>query len=123
MLYSLDSNTRITRIPHRDDYDTWRSRLTDEEYQAIYDNLHSRISDSEIETSSWIPGSDWTGTVFQPIYERACKCDTEAAAKFFGLIVWHVFMEHDKTWAFGKFELNNVPIAGLTYFRITIPEL
>ena len=29
-------------------------------------------------------------------------------------------MEHDETWAFGRYELNNVPIAGLTYFRITI---
>ena len=87
MLYSLNSEKYINVIPYRDDYDIWRSRLTDAEYQAIYDELHSRISESEIETSSWMPGSDWTGTVFQPIYERACRCDNEAAAKFFGLIV------------------------------------
>jgi hypothetical protein len=70
MLYSLDSSgpdQKVTSIPHQNDFDTWRGRLTDEEYQAIYDNLHARISESEIETSSWIPGSDWTGTVFQPI--------------------------------------------------------
>lgn len=122
MLYSLDSEKYINVIPHQSDYDIWRSRLTDAEYQAIYDELHSRISESEIETSSWMPGSDWTGTVFQPIYEKACRCDNEAAAKFFGLIVWCVFKEHDETWSFGRFKLNDVPIKGLTYFRITLPE-
>ena len=123
MLYSIDSSgppRKVTKIPHEDDFRTWRSRLTQEEFRAIYDNLHSRISDSEIETSSWIPGSDWTGTVFQPIYEKACLCDFKAAAKFFGLILWHVVMKHDEDWSFGRYELNNVPIEGLTYFRITI---
>lgn len=121
MLYSIDSGQNSKNIPHRSDYDRWRGRLTDEEYQAIYDNLHARISESEIETSSWIPGSDWTGTVFQPIYEKACRYDHEAAAKFFGLIVWHVFMEHDETWSFGRYKLNDIPIEGLTYFRIARP--
>ena len=125
MLYSLDSGgppQKITTIPHKNDYDIWRSRLTDEEFQAIYDNLYSRISDSEVETSSWMPGSDWTDTVFQPIYEKACRHDHEAAAKFFGIIVWRVFMEHDEAWSFGKYMLNGVPIEGHTYFRITISQ-
>ncbi len=56
-------------------------------------------------------------------YEKACRCDHEAAAKFFGLIVWCVFKEHDETWSFDRFKLNDVPIKGLTYFRITLPEL
>ena len=122
MLYSLDSNGNITEIksiPHQGDYDTWRNRLDDKEYQEIYDELCSRISGSEIETSSWIsPGSDRRGTVFQPIYEKACRCNYDAAALFFGLIVWRVFMEHDEAWSFGRYRLNNVPIRGLTYFRI-----
>ena len=122
MLYSLESDSYIEHIPQKHDYDEWTSRISDEHYQAIYDELNSRISDSEIETSSWIPGSDWSGTVFHPIYEDACNFDETAAAKFFGLILWHVIMEHDEVWAFGRYQLGDVPIEGLTYFRIDRPD-
>lgn len=122
MLYSIDSQSYIKNIPHRADYDRWRSGLTDAEYQAIYDELNSRISESQIETSSWIPGSDWTGTVFEPIYEKACQYDERASAKFFGLILWHVVMEHKEVWSFGKYKLGEVPIEGMTYFRIDKPD-
>lgn len=44
----------------------WRSRLSDAAFNAIYDELHSRIDGSAIQTSSWIPGFNWEGTVFQP---------------------------------------------------------
>ena len=121
MLYSIDSNSFIERIPHRADYDRWRLKISDEDYQAICDELSSRISGSEIHISSWLPGKDWTGTVFQPIYEDACDYDWDASRKFFGLIVWEVFMEHEKTWSFGRYKPNNVPVEGLTYFRIDDP--
>lgn len=122
MLYSIESDSYIDWIPHRQDYDRWRDGLSDAEYQAIYDELYSRIDGSQIETSSWIPGSDWTGTVFQPIYEKACQYDERASAKFFGLILWHAVLEHDDVWAFGRYKLGDVPIEGLTYFRIDPPE-
>ena len=122
MLYSIDSGKKITRIPYLQDYKRWRSRLTDTEYDAIYKELMFQISGSKIKTSSWIPGSDWTGTVYQPIYDKACDQDVNASAKFFGLIVWHVFMEHDEWWSFGRFQLGNIPIDGLTYFRIDDPN-
>lgn len=122
MLYSIDTGNEIARIPHLRDYEKRRSRLTAAEYTAIYNELASRISGSEIETSSWIPGSDWTGTVYQPIYEKACNQDVNASAKFFGLILWHVFMEHEEWWSFGRYKFNNIPIEGLTYFRINDPK-
>lgn len=122
MLYSIESGSYIETIPHRKDYDKWRRGLSDAEYDAIYNELSSRISGSEIETSSWIPGSNWSGTVYQPIYEKACGYDENASAKFFGLILWQVVMEHDDTWSFGRYKLGNVPIEGLTYFRIEPPK-
>lgn len=122
MLYSVDNGRKITKIPHPHDYNRWHNRLTDDEYKAIYDELMSRISGSDIETSSWIPGSDWTGTVFQPIYEKACNQDENASAKFFGLILWHVVMQHEEWWSFGRYKLNDIPIEGLTYFRIAEPN-
>lgn len=122
MLYSIDTGKIIKKIPYFQDYKKWRNRLTDAEYTAIYEELRSHILGSEIETSSWIPGSDWTGTVYQPIYDKACDQDVNTSAKFFGLIVWHVFMEHDEWWSFGRFQLGNIPIDGLTYFRIDDPN-
>ena len=122
MLYSLDSEEYIKRIPHRSDYERWRRGISDAEYQAIYDHLRSMLDVAKIETSSWIPGSDWTGTVYQPIYEKACLYDEHASAKFFGLILWHVVMEHDKVWSFGRYKLGDIPIEGLTYFRINPPS-
>jgi hypothetical protein len=121
MLYSIESKSEITSIPHAQDYTQWRSRLTDAEYAAIVAELDSRIEGTEVQTSSWIPGADWTGTVFQPIYEKACRRDEDAAARFFGLIVWDVFMQHDDWWAFGRYEKDGIPIRGLTYFKIDPP--
>lgn len=121
MLYSIESESYIENIPHRVDYDRWKSRISDKDYQAIYDELNSRIAGSEVQTSSWIPGANWSGTVFQPIYEHACNYDETSAAKFFGLILWHVFMKHHEVWAFGRYKLGEVPIEGLTYFRIDRP--
>ena len=117
MLYSIDNESYINRIPHKADYDRWRAKISDDDYQAIHDELHSRISGSEIEPSSWIPGKNWNGTVFQSIYD-ACEGDENASAKFFGLILWHVVMEHEETWGFGRYQF----IEGLTYFRIKPPR-
>ena len=88
------------------------------EYKSIFDDLNNKIEGNEVLTSSWIPGSDWTNTVFQPIYEKACRQNAEAAGLFFGLIVWDVFLHHADSWSFGRYEKNNIPIKGLTYFRI-----
>ena len=88
MLYDVDRRQYIENIPHSVEYDTWRSRLTDEQVAAIRGELRGRIDRDKILTSSFIPGSDWTGTVFQPIYEHACRLDTEASALCFGLFLW-----------------------------------
>lgn len=122
MLYAIESDSEITKIPHRREFDHWRGRLSDFEYQAIVDDLNSRIEGTEIQTSSWMPGSDWSGTVFQPIYENACEFSETSSALFFGLIVWVVFMERPEWWSFGRYEKNGIPIAGITYFQIAPPR-
>lgn len=122
MLFSIESNTEITSIPHQRDYERWRSRLTDEQYEAIVAELNRRIEGSEVQTSSWIPGADWTGTVFHPIYAVACLEDESASARFFGLIVWDTFMRHPEWWSFGRYAKDGFPIEGLTYFRIQLPR-
>lgn len=118
MLYSVDSCSYVGYVPHAKEYDAWRSRLPKHEFQAIWDDLSRRISGAEIQTSSWIPGADWSGTVFQPIYDKACDEDPVASAKFFGLILWDVVLNHESAWGFGRYKLGNVPIEGMTYFRL-----
>jgi hypothetical protein len=87
--------------------------------QRICDNLNSRFEGHEVDTSSWIPGADWSLTPFQPIYEALQ--DEVDAGLFFGLIVWHVVMDRDDCWSFGRYEKDGAPIKGMTYFRIDNP--
>jgi hypothetical protein len=122
MLYSIDSESEVTTVPHYHDFVRWRKGLTDNEYEMIVRELNTRIDGTEIQTSSWIPGCDWSDTVFHPIYETACSEDEVAAAKFFGLIVWDAFLRHPAWWAFGRYEKDGIPITGLTYFKIKPPR-
>lgn len=125
MLFGIDAHgnlDEINQIPHRNNYEAWMRNLSETNFNEIYDELSSRINlipkDNEAVTSSWIPGNDWTGTVFQPIYD-ACNRDYENAAKFFGLILWQVVMEDPNDWSFGKYQDRyGNDIAGTTYFRI-----
>jgi hypothetical protein len=101
MLYSTNSNKRVTTIPYEREY-----------------KLGAKIGNTDIQTSSWMPGHDWSNTVFDPIYSKACNCDYDQAAQFFGLLVWEVFLNHPDCWAFGRYELDGIPIQGLTYFKV-----
>ena len=118
MLYDVDRRRYVENIPHVNEFDRWRSRLTDEQVAAISAELRGRIDGDEILTSSFIPGSDWRGTAFQPIYECACRCDEEAAARCFGLFLWAEMMEHPDAWGFGRYPVRRVEIQGMTYFRL-----
>ncbi len=121
MLYSVDSQSYVNYIPHESEYRTWINRLSQEELEPIYEELNQMIEGDEIHTSSWMPRSDWNGTVFYPIYKTACRCNQEAAGMCFGLLLWQVLMERDDVWGFGRYEKNGVPIQGMTYFRIDNP--
>lgn len=121
MLFSIDANRYIHEIPHEKDYRRWRKNLTDEQFEAIRAELRGKIDGGEIHTSSWIPGNDWSGTVYDPIYTVACEMSHAESGKCFGLFLWIVLQEHPDTWAFGRYEKNGVPINGLTYFKLDNP--
>ena len=123
MLYS-ESFKLVTEIPYREQFDHCRAQLSDAQYQAIVDTLNAKIdrdmqaSGEGIQTSSWIPGANWTGTVYDPIYSQACGRDEELSAKFFGQIVWKVFIDRPEHWASAHYEKDGIPIKGRTYFRV-----
>jgi hypothetical protein len=123
MLYDIPSMKKITQIPYEQTYWPLRDALDKVDptaYGKIHDELTSRFNGREIDTSSWIPGKDWTGTVYDPIF-NACGLDEIAAAKFFGQIVWQVVMDLKTCWSSGHYELNGVELKGRTYFTITCP--
>jgi hypothetical protein len=124
MLYPLPDLTRIDHVPHAADYQRWRAeldRIDPHAYQRIHDFLDSRFETRKVDTSSWIPGSNWMETVFEPIY-YACGENPEVAALFFGLLVWQVVMDREDCWSFGRYEKEGIPIKGMTYFRIDCPD-
>jgi hypothetical protein len=122
LLYSLASDEYIDDVPHGDQYDLWRSRLSLDEYRSIMSELAGRIEGNAVLTSSWIPGADWSLTPFHAIYENACREDHDASRRFFGLLVRQAFLEDDDVWAFGRYEKDGRPIEGLTYFRLSNPR-
>ena len=123
MLYSIDSGQYVTRLPHQTDYDRWRKNISDDEYKAVEDAINARIDASEINTAGWIPGHDWTGTVYEPIY-KACGKNVTQAGMFFGLIVFKLLMERQgKTWGFGRYEKDGRQIASMTYFELGNPPM
>lgn len=126
MLYSVESGY-ISKLPHLREYVVWRSRLTDIDFASITDRLNEIIDqtgygpENEIVTSSWIPGSDWSETPFQPIYNALG--DVELAAMFFGLILMKVVMDrpHPEVFGVGRYEKDGAPIKGMTYYRLGNP--
>lgn len=120
MLLSADSGRNVTKLLHANDFDRWRKRISDADYDKVVDAINSQIDDNEINTAGWMPGHDRTGTVYEPLYE-ACGKSVYQAGLFFGLIVFKILMDRtDAVWGFGRFEKDGIPIRSMTYFRTGI---
>jgi hypothetical protein len=118
MLVDLMTDKLITRVPYGDEHRRFMARMTAAEIDAIKQTLNDMIDGDEIHTAGWMPGSDWTGTAFQAIYEKAARRSQSAAAQCFGLMVWEVFMERPERWTSGRFEKDGEEIGSRTYFRV-----
>jgi hypothetical protein len=70
MLIDIDSGKVIDTVPFARDFETLRSRLSESEFDGMVARINEQIDEAgaEIATAGWLPGSDWTGTPFQPIY-------------------------------------------------------
>ena len=73
MLVDMMTNTPINRVPYEKDYHLFVSRMLPTEIAAIKDQLNEMIDGTEINTAGWMPGKNWTGTPFLPIYEKAAR--------------------------------------------------
>lgn len=116
MLYAIDDKL-MASVPHSREYRVWLSRLSTTELDAIRSKLNSMITEKDIHTSSWMPGKDWNGTVFMPIYEKACMKNVDVAAMCFGLILWEIMMKRTDKWVFIKYDRDDRAIVGTTYIK------
>ena len=119
-LYSVDSGSYVTNVPHKKDYDRWMKNLSSADLQKIEDELNQRFDQKSVNTAGWIPGPEWEDTVYYPIY-RACNKNVTQAGMFFGLIVWETLRNRSDVWGFGKYEIDGVQIGRMTYFLINTP--
>ena len=117
MLVDMMTNRPINGVPYEKEYRHFLSRMLPAEIAAIKNRLNEMIDGTQIKTAGWMPGKDWTGTPFLPIYEKAARYHETMAARCFGLMVWEVFMERPETWTSGRFERDGEPIESRTYFR------
>ncbi|MDO5028696.1 MAG: hypothetical protein Q4E36_05465 [Bacillota bacterium] len=121
MLYAIDSGKYVERLPHEAEFEKWRSKLDDDDYEKIVQELLKIINGNQIITAGWIHGKDWTGTVYEPIFE-ACGQNVTQAGFFYGLILFDLLMnDEDKVWGFGKFDKDGEPINSTTYFELSNP--
>lgn len=66
MLIDVETERVLVRVPHEREFSALRSRLTTEELERMVERVNELIDQAggEIATAGWLPGSDWTGTLF-----------------------------------------------------------
>jgi hypothetical protein len=113
----LDINgKRQPRIIHQIDYDRWRANLNDTDWEGIIKAVHQVMDRGNVFKSSYLPGSDWTGTPYEPIWFAVGE-DFDQARLFFGLLVWEAVWLHSEEWHFVRQDDINDEPTGMTYFR------
>ena len=124
MLIDIESGRPITKVPYQKDFEALRSRLSEGEFESMVARINELIDESgaEIATAGWLPGSDWTGTLFEPIYTKATRRDFDRSAMFFGQLVWFTVMERPEPWGSGRYDLDGKDIGSRTYFRLRTNE-
>jgi len=107
----------MKKIPHDEEFKKWRKKISAEEYRIAVDAIKELIKSKDgVFNSSHLPGKNWAGTPFEPLY-RACGKSEQQSGYFFGLMVWEVMMELDDKWFFKPTDKDSGDPLGKTYFR------
>jgi hypothetical protein len=122
-LYNVgDDNKALAPIPRMfaRDFKHMQTALTKDEFKAIIGRINELINDAggEIATAGWLPGRNWSGTPFDPIYQKAAGKNQSLAGKLFGLCVWYTVATRSDDWMSGRYEKDGRDIGSRTYFRI-----
>jgi hypothetical protein len=128
----------VTRMPHSQEFDATWSLIPAADRTLIENEINGRldaliaspdpnwgsITNTSIEGGRANPATgvrgDWTGTVFQPIYEIACGMNEELAGMFYGNVWKKVIMDRPELWigirSDPTFPQRGISLGGKTYF-------
>jgi hypothetical protein len=93
--------------------------LSDTDYENVVEAINNFIDKVPLDkpfVSSLIPGNNWAGTAYEPLY-IACGQSKEKSGWFFGLIVWQVMINRPEDWMFKIADKEGDEILGTTYWR------
>ena len=64
-----------------------------------------------------MPGSDWSNTPFEIVYEKAARKNTDLARLMFGVLAWEAFKLHPDQWLTVKIQFPGRDVTNRAYFR------
>lgn len=117
MIINIETMKPIIKLPHEDQFKSYKKLLSDIEFKNICNEIDDRINGNEVNTSSWIPGNDWVNTPFEPL-SRICNGDRKESGLLFGLFTFKVFMDREEAWGIGRYKNGEKMINGTTYFLL-----
>ena len=128
----------VLHLPHRQEFDATWSLISAADRTLIENEINDRldaliaspdpnwgsITNTSIEGGRPNPATgvrgDWTGTVFQPIYEIACGMNEELAGMFYGNVWKKVIIDRPELWIGIRFDptfpQRGISLGGKTYF-------
>jgi hypothetical protein len=125
MLTEMTTGDEVS-IPRRNEQelDTVLSLLTAAQIQAMEDELNRRAgaignSQDDFTNSSWVPGTDWQNTVFEPLYdacEDLAENQEEYAGFMFGWLMRRVMIARIDEWVMFKHHQPTPGIPRGTYY-------
>ena len=120
MIIDISSSSKITKVPHCDTFSLIQKRLSVSDFDNIVNEINRLIDEAggEIATAGWLPGSDWSDTPFQCIYDTAARKNKDLSARMFGLMVWYTVMNRPERWGSGKYDVDGREIGSHRYFRL-----
>ena len=113
---------QINHMPHSEQFNRLRARLSHQEFDQIIIRINELIdaAGAEIATTGWLPGSDWNGTPFQLINDKAARLNRDVSRRFFGQLVWYTVIRRPEAWSCGRYPQNEEDVCSMTYFRVNI---
>ena len=114
MLFNLDDKP-LDKLPHQEDFDARRTRISDQDYDAVESALNRIVADrlnvDQGFQSTWL---------WEPLGEALHTKIREAAGRdadfFFGQIVWQVVRKRPDEWYFCRPAQDDDRIAGTRYW-------
>lgn len=124
MLFFIEGD-QLKTIWHDKFFNAQKDNLKPGDYVKLVDAMNMIIENSleaneKILVSSHIPGNEWEGTPWAPIYYDACGRDYDHSAQFFGLLVAQVLMDRSEKWYCIRQEksaADGKEMRGMTYWK------